>query len=174
MCAHLDSRGLVDGCITNDGDAFLYGARTVYRNFNMNTKVCLWGFIHSPQASTVYKIPNDRTGVHCWLKRLLQFQPFWGFVLNLFLWSKLSRSDLDSTFSRTLKKHLDPCQSCDISTVVFKYKFPLDLHKEILYSLFLLLICWYYFKYKLNYFHLACEGGLFHLVLVTDIIFVNL
>ena len=40
MCAYLDSQGLVDGCITNDGDAFLYGARTVYRNFNMNSKVC--------------------------------------------------------------------------------------------------------------------------------------
>uniref|UniRef100_A0A672H7L8 GEN1 Holliday junction 5' flap endonuclease n=1 Tax=Salarias fasciatus TaxID=181472 RepID=A0A672H7L8_SALFA len=38
MCAYLDSQGLVDGCITNDGDAFLYGARTVYRNFNINTK----------------------------------------------------------------------------------------------------------------------------------------
>ncbi|KAI2665669.1 hypothetical protein H4Q32_022021 [Labeo rohita] len=39
MCAYLDSQGVVDGCITNDGDAFLYGAQTVYRNFNMNTKV---------------------------------------------------------------------------------------------------------------------------------------
>uniref|UniRef100_A0A667WHV4 Flap endonuclease GEN homolog 1 n=1 Tax=Myripristis murdjan TaxID=586833 RepID=A0A667WHV4_9TELE len=38
MCAYLDSQGLVDGCITNDGDSFLYGAQTVYRNFNMNTK----------------------------------------------------------------------------------------------------------------------------------------
>ncbi|XP_050964577.1 flap endonuclease GEN homolog 1 [Labeo rohita] len=38
MCAYLDSQGVVDGCITNDGDAFLYGAQTVYRNFNMNTK----------------------------------------------------------------------------------------------------------------------------------------
>lgn len=38
MCAYLDSQGLVDGCITNDGDAFLYGAKTIYRNFNMNTK----------------------------------------------------------------------------------------------------------------------------------------
>ncbi|CAL8315854.1 unnamed protein product [Lota lota] len=38
MCAYLDSQSLVDGCITNDGDAFLYGAKTVYRNFNMNTK----------------------------------------------------------------------------------------------------------------------------------------
>ncbi|KAF7643384.1 hypothetical protein LDENG_00240560, partial [Lucifuga dentata] len=37
-CAYLDSQGLVDGCITNDGDAFLYGAQTIYRNFNMNTK----------------------------------------------------------------------------------------------------------------------------------------
>uniref|UniRef100_A0A3Q2YZH2 XPG-I domain-containing protein n=1 Tax=Hippocampus comes TaxID=109280 RepID=A0A3Q2YZH2_HIPCM len=38
MCAYLDSHSLVDGCITNDGDVFLYGARTVYRNFNMNSK----------------------------------------------------------------------------------------------------------------------------------------
>ncbi|KAM8847251.1 flap endonuclease GEN homolog 1 [Synchiropus picturatus] len=38
MCAYLDSQRLVDGCITNDGDVFLYGARTVYRNFNMNSK----------------------------------------------------------------------------------------------------------------------------------------
>ncbi|XP_077088150.1 flap endonuclease GEN homolog 1 [Siphateles boraxobius] len=38
MCAFLDAQGFVDGCITNDGDAFLYGARTVYRNFNMSTK----------------------------------------------------------------------------------------------------------------------------------------
>ncbi|CAG0916831.1 unnamed protein product [Notodromas monacha] len=34
-CAHLDSEGIVDGCFTQDSDAFLYGARTVYRNFRM-------------------------------------------------------------------------------------------------------------------------------------------
>lgn len=39
MCAYLNAKGLVDGCITNDGDAFLYGAQTVYRNFAMNAKV---------------------------------------------------------------------------------------------------------------------------------------
>nr|XP_003473196.2 flap endonuclease GEN homolog 1 [Cavia porcellus] len=38
MCAHLDAGGQVDGCLTNDGDAFLYGAQTVYRNFTMNPK----------------------------------------------------------------------------------------------------------------------------------------
>ncbi|XP_056420224.1 flap endonuclease GEN homolog 1 isoform X2 [Hyla sarda] len=38
MCAYLDANGCVDGCITNDGDVFLYGARTVYRNFTMNIK----------------------------------------------------------------------------------------------------------------------------------------
>ncbi|NWX96030.1 GEN endonuclease, partial [Nothoprocta ornata] len=38
MCAYLNSNGYVDGCITNDGDAFLYGAQTVYRNFAMNAK----------------------------------------------------------------------------------------------------------------------------------------
>ncbi|XP_041495342.1 flap endonuclease GEN homolog 1 [Microtus oregoni] len=38
MCAYLNASGHVDGCLTNDGDAFLYGAQTVYRNFTMNTK----------------------------------------------------------------------------------------------------------------------------------------
>ncbi|XP_054557332.1 flap endonuclease GEN homolog 1 isoform X2 [Talpa occidentalis] len=38
MCAYLNNSGHVDGCLTNDGDAFLYGAQTVYRNFTMNTK----------------------------------------------------------------------------------------------------------------------------------------
>ncbi|XP_032998796.1 flap endonuclease GEN homolog 1 [Lacerta agilis] len=37
-CAYLNLNGYVDACITNDGDAFLYGAQTVYRNFTMNTK----------------------------------------------------------------------------------------------------------------------------------------
>lgn len=39
MCAYLNANGYVDGCLTDDGDAFLYGAQTVYRNFTMNTKV---------------------------------------------------------------------------------------------------------------------------------------
>ncbi|KAM9070889.1 flap endonuclease GEN homolog 1 isoform X1 [Sarcophilus harrisii] len=38
MCAYLDAHGYVDGCLTDDGDAFLYGAQTVYRNFTMNAK----------------------------------------------------------------------------------------------------------------------------------------
>ncbi|NXF35085.1 GEN endonuclease, partial [Nyctibius bracteatus] len=38
LCAYLNARGHVDGCITNDGDVFLYGAQTVYRNFAMNAK----------------------------------------------------------------------------------------------------------------------------------------
>ncbi|NWW81148.1 GEN endonuclease, partial [Climacteris rufus] len=38
MCAYLNAKGCVDGCITNDGDVFLYGAQTVYRNFAMNAK----------------------------------------------------------------------------------------------------------------------------------------
>ncbi|XP_074141505.1 flap endonuclease GEN homolog 1 isoform X2 [Sminthopsis crassicaudata] len=38
MCAYLNAHGYVDGCLTDDGDAFLYGAQTVYRNFTMNAK----------------------------------------------------------------------------------------------------------------------------------------
>lgn len=36
MCAHLNAKGFVDGCITTDGDCFLYGAETVYRNYTVN------------------------------------------------------------------------------------------------------------------------------------------
>ncbi|ESO10089.1 hypothetical protein HELRODRAFT_167939 [Helobdella robusta] len=38
MCAYLNQEGVVDGCITNDGDAFLYGARMVFRHFTINQK----------------------------------------------------------------------------------------------------------------------------------------
>ncbi|CAG2228166.1 GEN [Mytilus edulis] len=31
-------REIVDGCITNDGDVFLYGAKTVFRNFSVTSK----------------------------------------------------------------------------------------------------------------------------------------
>nr|XP_046228172.1 flap endonuclease GEN homolog 1 [Scatophagus argus] len=55
MCAYLDSQGLVDGCITNDGDAFLYGAQTVYRNFNMNSK--------DPQVDC-YRTSRVKTELH--------------------------------------------------------------------------------------------------------------
>ncbi|XP_072759243.1 flap endonuclease GEN [Anoplolepis gracilipes] len=33
MCAYLNEDGLVDGCISQDSDCFLYGAKIVYRNF---------------------------------------------------------------------------------------------------------------------------------------------
>ncbi|ELK13996.1 flap endonuclease GEN homolog 1 isoform X1 [Pteropus alecto] len=38
MCAYLNASGYVDGCLTDDGDTFLYGAQTVYRNFAMTSK----------------------------------------------------------------------------------------------------------------------------------------
>ena len=37
-CAGLNLQGAVDGCITVDGDAFLYGAQTVYRNLSTDIK----------------------------------------------------------------------------------------------------------------------------------------
>ena len=30
---------MVDGCITNDGDTFLYGARTIIKDFAVSAKV---------------------------------------------------------------------------------------------------------------------------------------
>ncbi|KAJ8683429.1 hypothetical protein QAD02_019221 [Eretmocerus hayati] len=38
MCAYLNEDGLVDGCISQDSDCFLYGAKVVYRNFCTNTQ----------------------------------------------------------------------------------------------------------------------------------------
>ncbi|CAH3147543.1 unnamed protein product, partial [Porites evermanni] len=38
LCAWLDLHQIVEGCITNDGDAFLYGARTVYRDLCISGK----------------------------------------------------------------------------------------------------------------------------------------
>lgn len=35
LCARLDADNVVDGCFTQDSDAFLYGARRVFRNFRL-------------------------------------------------------------------------------------------------------------------------------------------
>ena len=37
-CAMLNKLGIVDGVITEDGDAFLYGAKRVYKNFGCDAK----------------------------------------------------------------------------------------------------------------------------------------
>ncbi|XP_068610228.1 flap endonuclease GEN homolog 1 [Brachionichthys hirsutus] len=55
LCAYLDAHGLVDGCITDDGDAFLYGARTVYRNLNLSSK--------DPQVDC-YRMSRVQTELH--------------------------------------------------------------------------------------------------------------
>lgn len=39
QCAKLEELGLVDGIITNDSDAFLFGAKRIYRNFFEHSKV---------------------------------------------------------------------------------------------------------------------------------------
>lgn len=36
MCAHLNANQIVDGCISQDSDCFLYGAKKVYKNFSMS------------------------------------------------------------------------------------------------------------------------------------------
>lgn len=35
-CAYLNRIGLVDGCVSNDNDSFLYGAKVVYRDFTID------------------------------------------------------------------------------------------------------------------------------------------
>ncbi|KAL0129467.1 hypothetical protein PUN28_001626 [Cardiocondyla obscurior] len=38
LCARLNEDGLVDGCISQDSDCFLYGAKTVYKNFSISAQ----------------------------------------------------------------------------------------------------------------------------------------
>jgi len=37
-CAWLDAEGLVEGCVTDDNDVFLFGGRHVYRNIFADKK----------------------------------------------------------------------------------------------------------------------------------------
>ena len=44
QCAWLDSKGLVDGVITDDNDAFLFGSTHVYRHIFDNKRcACVYG-----------------------------------------------------------------------------------------------------------------------------------
>ncbi|EPY76040.1 flap endonuclease GEN 1-like protein [Camelus ferus] len=67
MCAYLNASGYADGCLTNDGDAFLYGAQTVYRNFTMNTKVVQEFLMNKDKLVKEIRIIKTRirNGVHC-------------------------------------------------------------------------------------------------------------
>lgn len=44
QCAFLQTAGLVEGCVTEDNDVMLFGARTVYRNI-FEGKVCRVDFL---------------------------------------------------------------------------------------------------------------------------------
>ncbi|KAJ1523776.1 hypothetical protein ONE63_001609 [Megalurothrips usitatus] len=37
LCALLNAKGIVDGCISQDSDCFLYGGKVVYRNFTISS-----------------------------------------------------------------------------------------------------------------------------------------
>nr|KAG5694162.1 hypothetical protein BaRGS_001489 [Batillaria attramentaria] len=38
LCAVLNQAGIVDACVSDDGDCFLYGATTVYKNLTLDSK----------------------------------------------------------------------------------------------------------------------------------------
>ena len=38
MCAALELAGLVDGCVSKDGDTLLFGAQTVYKELHLQTR----------------------------------------------------------------------------------------------------------------------------------------
>ncbi|XP_032687921.1 flap endonuclease GEN [Odontomachus brunneus] len=58
MCAYLNEDGLVDGCISQDSDCFLYGARIVYRNFSISTQGATGGFVDIYCIDQIEKILN--------------------------------------------------------------------------------------------------------------------
>ncbi|KAM3183042.1 hypothetical protein ACTXT7_011134 [Hymenolepis weldensis] len=65
MCAFLDMENLVDGCVTNDGDVFLYGAKVVYRRFSLNSRVIIsllvvirWGHSGVTRSTLIGTLPE--------------------------------------------------------------------------------------------------------------------
>lgn len=142
MCAYLDSQGLVDGCITNDGDAFLYGARTVYRNFNMNSKVCHYHphqCTTSGETSTQTMDWNLIEGASLLFPKGSSFQTVLGISTEFMPLIKTQSSDLD--LLQTIKVTLGlQVGAVNFIMIVFKHKFPVDFQKKILYSMQLFLI----------------------------------
>ncbi|KAK0183301.1 hypothetical protein PV327_001354 [Microctonus hyperodae] len=63
MCAYLNADGLVDGCITQDSDCFLYGAKTVYRNFTLNDRLgsgCAIEEYSLDKIQSIYKFGRNK------------------------------------------------------------------------------------------------------------------
>ncbi|XP_015113351.1 flap endonuclease GEN [Diachasma alloeum] len=63
MCAYLNADGLVDGCITQDGDCFLYGAKTIYRKFTMAGKAGTGGTAEEysiEKIESMYKLGRNK------------------------------------------------------------------------------------------------------------------
>ncbi|XP_054006350.1 flap endonuclease GEN-like [Hylaeus anthracinus] len=58
MCAYLNEDGLVDGCISQDSDCFLYGASVVYRNFCMSAQGNRGGTGGAVDEYSIDKIKN--------------------------------------------------------------------------------------------------------------------
>ncbi|XP_035733716.1 flap endonuclease GEN-like [Vespa mandarinia] len=58
MCAYLNEDGLVDGCISQDSDCFLYGAKVVYRNFCMSAQGNRSGTSGAVDEYSIEKIEN--------------------------------------------------------------------------------------------------------------------
>ncbi|EZA52825.1 Flap endonuclease GEN [Ooceraea biroi] len=56
MCAYLNEDGLVDGCISQDSDCFLYGARIVYRNFSTSTQGAAGGSVDVYSMEKIEKV----------------------------------------------------------------------------------------------------------------------
>ncbi|XP_034937116.1 flap endonuclease GEN [Chelonus insularis] len=58
MCAYLNQDGMVDGCITQDSDCFLYGAKVVYRNLAFSQKSGLGCSVEEHSMDRIEKIYN--------------------------------------------------------------------------------------------------------------------
>jgi 5'-3' exonuclease len=57
QCAWLNEQGLVDGVVTDDNDALLFGARHVYRHFFQGASLILYADdLHVSHRKAVYKL----------------------------------------------------------------------------------------------------------------------
>lgn len=59
-CAALNQQGIVEGCVTIDGDTFLYGAKSVYRNLSTDTSHFVYQDFSMNLIESKLKLSRDK------------------------------------------------------------------------------------------------------------------
>jgi len=106
LCAHLNSSGIVDGVISNDGDCLLFGAKTIYTNFtceNLENRKVMRYDADKLVANISADTNNNKRSLKLSREDLIAFAILCG--------SDMVGSGIRNTGSRKTIQFLDACKS---------------------------------------------------------------